>query len=359
MVQVNNQIFFGLLRCAIGGGTLGEKECSCLSAEELGRLFALAKEHDVEHLLALGLTQNGFRGSERLTKSIYTAVYRAEQRERDLACVKTALSTAQIPFIPLKGAVLCYYYPEAYMRTSCDIDVLVRREDVGRASAVLVDSLGYKEGGRSAHDVSLISPEGNHIELHFDLIEEGRANNAIAMLSTAWDHAKPQNDGYCYELSDAFFYFYHVAHMAKHFEVGGCGVRPFIDLFILDQQAGAEVSERDALLQKGGLLQFANVARALSTVWFGDRAHDAVTQSLETFILHGGVYGRADNRVLIQQKKRGGKLGYLLSRMFLPYDRLLLRPDVAKMARQEIKVNRALDQEKAEEMQTLLQDLGL
>lgn len=381
MEGTNNQILFGLLRCAIRGVTLTEQERACLTSEALSRLYRLAKDHDVEHLLALGLMKNGFKGSDILNKSIYTAIYRAVQRERELACVKAALGGAQIPFIPLKGAVLSRYYPESYMRTSCDVDVLVHREELESAIAALCEA-GYREGDRAAHDVSLFSPEGNHVELHFDLVEEGRASHAAEVLHAVWDHATPE-EGYCYALSDAFFYFYHVAHMAKHFETGGCGIRPFVDLFILDGREGINVADVDALLEKGGLVRFANAARALAAVWLGDRAHDAVTRALEGFILSGGVYGTADNRVLIQQKKRGGKLGYLLSRIFVPFDKLkryypilekhpwlmpvmqvrrwfmLLDPRVAQMARREMKTNKSLDGAKATDMQVLMDHLGL
>ena len=48
----------------------------------------------------------------------------------------SAFEKAQIPFLPLKGSVIRKYYPEAWMRTSCDIDILVHDEDVGRAKEI-------------------------------------------------------------------------------------------------------------------------------------------------------------------------------------------------------------------------------
>ncbi len=378
-----NQILFSLLRSSIGGAGLTEEERALLTPDRLPRLGAIAKTHDVAHLLALGLQQNGFAGGAALTKSIFEAVYRSEQRERDLENICAALTKAQIPFMPLKGAILCRYYPEPWLRTSCDIDVLVHREDLNRAASALVEMLGYEEKERSTHDVSLFSPEGNHVELHFDLIEEGGVNNAKGILQSVWEHAVQKDGGYRYEMTDAYFYFYHVAHMAKHFQVGGCGIRPFIDLFILDALDGINEDERNALLEAGNLLHFAEAARALSKVWLGGEKPDARSLALEGYILQGGVYGTADNRVLLHQKKRGGRLGYILSRMFLPYNRLkiyypvlekhrwlflfmqlrrwfmLLNPRVAKMARRELAANRTLDQQKATEMQTLLQELGL
>ena len=377
-----NRILFLLLRSAICGAYLEKEDRALLTSENLDHLYAIAKEHDVEHLLVLGLEKNGFKGSDVLKKSIFRAVYRAEQRERDLLNVSKALSDAEIPFMPLKGAILCGYYPENWMRTSCDIDVLVHAQDLARAIDALA-AMGYKETERTTHDVSLFSPEGNHVELHFDLVEEGRANDAIRILKSVWDHAVPKDDGYCYVMSDAFFTFYHIVHMAKHFETGGCGIRPFLDLYILDGRGGADANASNELLDRAGLLPFAKAARALSHVWLGDRAHDEQTRLLEAFVLQGGVYGTTDNRVLIQQKKRGGRLGYIRSRLFLPYDKLkryypvlekhrwltpvmqirrwfmLLNPRVARMARSELRANKRLDEARADQMQALLKDLGL
>jgi len=384
MNERTNQILFCLLRSAVTGATLAEEERARLTPDILARLEALAKAHDMAHLLAFSMQQNGFNPSAQLQKNMFEAIYRAEQRERDFRNVCEALSRAQIPFIPLKGAVLKQYYPEVWMRTSCDIDVLVKNEDLARASACLVQVLGYTEKERGPHDLSLFTPEGNHVELHFDLIVEGRANNAREILQSVWDHAHPEGgDGYAFLLSDAFFYLYHVAHMAKHIETGGCGIRPFLDLVILDGLEGVDLEARNELLEKANLLKFAHAARKLSRVWFGDDAADAATMALESFILTGGVYGSTDNKVALQQNKRGGRMGYLLSRMFLPFDRLkryypvlekhpwlmpfmqirrwfmLLRPSVAKMARREMKVNKNLDSKKSAEMKALLEELGL
>jgi hypothetical protein len=270
------------------------------------------------------------------------------------------------------------------MRTSCDVDILVHKEDLERAIAYLVQNLGYSEKEHGTHDVSLFAPSGDHIELHFDLVEEGRAQNAIHILSGVWENAiLCEASKYRYEMTDAFFYFYHIAHMAKHFETGGCGIRPFIDLFILDRMENADREGRVKLLEKGGLLQFANVSRDLSEVWFDGKKPDALLLQMQHFILHGGVYGSSDNRVALWQKKHGGKVGYLISRLFIPLAKLkryypilekhpwlmpvmqirrwfmLLRPDVAKMARSELKVNQRIDDAKAAEMDVFLDNIGL
>ncbi|MFX7845188.1 nucleotidyltransferase family protein, partial [Acinetobacter baumannii] len=77
-------------------------------------------------------------------------------------------------------------------------------------------------------------PSGQHIELHFNLIEDHRIKGASAILNRVWDAAVPCGGWtYQYEMPDELFYFYHIAHMAKHVENGGCGIRPFLDIWVL------------------------------------------------------------------------------------------------------------------------------
>jgi hypothetical protein len=121
-------------------------------------------------------------------------------------------------------------------------------------------------------------------------------------------------------MPEEMFYFYHIAHMAKHFEIGGCGIRPFIDIWILDNIEDKDQSKQDALLKQGGLLRFAEVARHLSKVWLGNAEHTELTKQMEQYILRGGVYGNSENRILVQQQKKGGKTRYVISKIFIPYD---------------------------------------
>lgn len=381
-----NQVLFALLRSAVCGTEMTTEERDGFNQDLLGDLLKLAKKHDIAHLAVLGLKKNGLITPENasLETGLLQAVFRYERLNYEYEKLREALEESQIPFMPLKGSILRDYYPEGWMRTSCDVDILVRNEDLGRAVSALEEKLSYTVKVRTTHDIVMDSPSGVHVELHYDLVEEGRANNAINVLCAVWQDATlRQGSGFFYEMSDAFFYFYHIAHMAKHFETGGCGIRPFIDLWILDRLEGADLKARDGLLEKGGLKQFADVCRKLSCVWLEKEDADEVSLQMQAFLLHGGVYGSTDNRVMLQQKKRGGRFGYLLSRIFVPREKLeryypilkkhrwllpfmqvrrwfmLLQPDVAGMAKRELEINKTVESSKADAMNAFLTDIGL
>ncbi len=386
MSQKTVKLLFALLRSAICGNQLSEQERNLYSSEMLPALIAISKRHDIAHLLAEGLNINGLLAKENsdVGNEIIKAIYRHAQLGYEYVIVCDALEAAQIPFIPLKGSVLRQWYPEPWMRTSCDIDILVHREHLEQAVSYLIETLEYTEHRRDTHDVSLFSKSGQHIELHFDLVEEGRAGDAIAILKDVWKNVLVKKEKlYWYEMSDEYFYFYHIAHMAKHIEIGGCGIRPFIDLWILEHINDANKCKRDKLLEKGKLLKFAMTARRLSNYWIESALPDEATLKMESFILSGGVYGTLENRIAVQQQKKGGRAKYALSKIFIPYDIIKFHYPILQKHRwllpimevrrwfklvfcghvkrsiRELKLNKKISHIEAEQVKEFLNDIGL
>lgn len=387
---MNEQVtraMFALIRHVVCGAELNEEDKARLTPVLLPQLYALSKSHDMAHIVAQGLSDLGLLGedeiSQKFQKQQMLAVYRYQKLNYELEQICQTLEDAKIPFIPLKGSVIRRYYPEPWMRTSCDIDVLVHEEELDRAVA-LFEEKGYKSDPKSSHDISLYSAGGIHMELHYETVEEGRAVDANAILSNIWKNAASQStESVHMMLTDEMFYFYHIAHMAKHFEEGGCGIRPFLDLWILEHRVEHKDTERNTLLEQGGLLAFENAGRRLSAVWFDNAKHDEMTEQMQSYILFGGVYGTLDNRVAVQQNKQGGKIRYALSRIFIPYDAIkfhypilvkhrwltpimevrrwfkLLFQGKVKSSLHELNVNRTMSQEQIAGTANLLQKLGL
>lgn len=378
---------FSLIRSAISGSPLSPEEKELFAEGKVSDLILLSREQDLVHLVALAMQKNGLvseKEASTIQKGFLQAVLRYERLGFVTEKIYAEFEKERIPFLPLKGAILRKYYPEPWMRTSCDADILIRPEDLERASQVLVESLSFRKGKRTSHDIPFFAPSGEHIELHFDLLEENRANHAIRVLQYVWTDATPEREGaFHYEMSDEFFYFYHIAHMAKHMEIGGCGVRPFLDLYLLDQNAEKKKEKRDAMLKKGGLYHFAQKARKLSRVWFGGEEADRVSLMMQSYLFRGGLYGSSENKVAVSLEKKGGKGKYLLRRIFVPAEQLsryfpilkkrpylapimqvrrwlfLLDPYIFKMAKNEIKNNFSIKKEESKKMKSFMDEIGL
>ena len=165
-----------------------------ISPEEMSKLYAVSKSQDLAHLVAAELEKNGVLKdgdeiSEKFRKQHLLAVIRYERINYELEEICRVLEKGKIQHIPLKGAVLRKLYPEPWMRTSADIDLLVHEEDLTRATELLVNDLGYDNGGKKDYDVQMFAPSGVHVELHFNTVEEDKAVRASEVLEEIWEYS--------------------------------------------------------------------------------------------------------------------------------------------------------------------------
>lgn len=380
----------------------GQKEKIVLpeiSARFLIEVYKLSKAHDVAHLVGDALNKSGVfenlpadldeneraaiaKVKEKFDEQIFTAVYRYETINYELEQICKTLEEAKIPFIPLKGSVIRKYYPEPWMRTSCDIDILVKEKDADNAAEYLQTQLQYGVDRKGQHDVSMFTASNVHVELHFKLLDSDFKQ--VKDLIDVWsgDEISLLSDSE-YQMSKELFLLYHIYHMAKHFVHGGCGIKPFIDLWIIKNKVGFDEEKAQKMLQESGLLAFFERSTDLVNVWFEGKEHSEITQEMEDYILQGGVYGTLKQNLAMSQNKKGGKFRHLMSRIFLSYkDMAVYYPSLKKCpilfpfyqvrrwcrilfcggrkaAMNEIKVNKNITKEEQERAKKLLEDLNL
>lgn len=380
-------ILFALLRHAVCGEELKVETINACTPENLESVYKLAKKHDLAHLVAHAVEGMDIPECEVLNKlknAKMRAIYRYARIDYEYERICQTLETARIPFIPLKGSVLRQYYPEPWMRNSCDIDVLVAPFNLEKAEETLTQMLHYSRKGSCAHDVSLYSPSGVHVELHFTTIEDHVSQAAQVVLDWVWERAKPKAPTSShYVMQDELFYFYHIAHMAKHVISGGCGIRTFLDIWIMENRMPENYAVRKKLLKQGGLWKFADVAEKLMRFWFSDGAPDEDVYNLERYILVGGTYGVLTNKVMLSQARTGGKLKNFLKRVFMPYALMKIRypvleeypwmmpffhvrrwfetltGDRMRVSVKELMVNQNSSKEEQQEAEALLHSIGL
>ena len=333
-MEKTDEMLIRLIGNEVCGSTLHFSQASLFSDEFLFELYNLSKRHGVSHIVGSALLNNGLlkgRSAENIFRdeTLFTA-FRYETQSFVLNKVCGVLEKSKIPYILLKGSVLSALYPEEWMRTGCDIDILVPEESVENAAKSIEEELGYKIKGRGKHDIAILSSENIYIELHFTLIEDDYSPDMARVLKRAWDYAKPVNDTYRYEFDKSMFYYYHIAHMAKHFIGGGCGVRPFIDLWLMNKHENYHTDDVKALLKEGRLFDFAQTAEKLSNVWFSEKEHDEVTRIMQEYIVSGGLFGSVETKILSNQNSAGSRTRFALSRIFVPYDELKNRYPIIK-----------------------------
>ena len=290
-----------------------------LTPNIIDSIYLLAKKHDLAHVVSSFVHNNKIDVDQqlllKLRKEEYLSVYRNEQTNRAFKEICAVFEENDITYIPLKGSVLRPYYPYESMRTSCDIDLLVREGDLDLAISSL-ETIGYHCKKRNYHDVSLFSTNRVHLELHFSLHEN--MDSLDAVLKDAWEHAVPVA-GAQYKFSDQFFAFHMFAHMAYHFTSGGCGIRSLLDISTMEHKMGISFLHAKELLEKAGIYNFAYEMSKLADLYFANGKTDTFSDLLLDYICRGGIYGSISNKIAAKKAKSNSSVLYVLSRLFLPY----------------------------------------
>lgn len=380
-------LLFSLIRSEFTKAEISTEEKKYLSADMYQKLYSLSSKHDLAHIVGDALYKNGLLSDDEVSakfkNSLALAVYRVENSKSELNHICDIFSSEKIPFVLLKGAVIRNYYPIPWMRTSCDMDILVHEEDLERAASVLVSKYNFKtDGKKNYHDISLYSKNGIHLELHFNIKED--IENIDKVLSKVWQHTTPSKENkYKYEMTNEFLLFHILAHMSYHFVSGGCGIRSIIDLWILENNMSFERKTLDDLLDEANLSQFYTSIESLIDVWFKGKPHTEITKQTEDYILRGGVYGNLENNVLVNQQKQGGKFLYAVQKIFLPYNKLkrtfpiivkhrwltplawvmrwfkIIFDGRTKQSVKKLSYNNKITKTEADNMQQFLKDIGL
>ncbi len=378
------KVLFACLASSLKDEKLSGNEKKVCTEEVVHGLVAIAKKHDISQLMYKSLTENGLvlDSDSNYRNSLFKTIFRYENQNCELNRIRALLEKNEIPFIVLKGSVIRNYYNEPWLRTSCDIDILVQKENIEKASDMIVEELKYERAYVSTHDVSLMSPSKVHLELHFELKETDFKESKL--LSNIWDGTElVEGSNYEKAMTSEMFLFFHIYHMAKHFKYGGCGIKPLVDLWIIKNKMGYDEKKALTLLEREGFDKFYKNALLLSNVWFENASHNDVTRSMERFVIHGGVFGTAEQNLAMEQGSRGGALQRMFFRVFMPYSQLkksykvlqkcpILYPAFTvvrwfrivfgggkKRAINEIKNNQSVTQAERNTAKSLIDELGL
>ena len=253
--------FISLIRNVVVGVELLADFKTC----DLAELYKLSKKQDMAHIIAYGLKQNNLidLGSD-LWKKYYNkqysmAQFRVMNLEHEYEKICNVLENAEIDYIPMKGSVIRPLYPEAWMRVSSDIDILVHKEDLIKSEKIIADLLNYtieNEGEIRGYHKHVKAPNGFVVELHWLLTDRDVLSRTY--MDDVWNRVSLSNNTkHQYKLNDDLFYLYHIFHASKHFKDGGCGSRVILDTWLINNKLGIDSQNCKEMLEKSELYGFA------------------------------------------------------------------------------------------------------
>lgn len=212
----------------------------------------------------------------------------------ELECMEEAFDNNGVDFVPLKGSVLKYLYPESNLRQRGDIDILLRETDMRKADDIMkkLEYIG-DELNDYEHHLGYRKEPFVIVELHKKLMSE--KSRSYDYFKNIWDLMNPVSEnGHRYEMTKEDFYTYILAHFAKHIKSYGAGIRFVVDIFVIEQKWGEKL-DREKLyksLKKANVFQFYEWVYKLQNWWFnGIETNDENVKNLSELILKSGTFG--------------------------------------------------------------------
>ncbi len=301
-----NQALVRLLYAA-----LFDAESEQIPQTDYAQLFSVSKNNAVANIVACGIRKSGIEVNEmvraQFDKESDKALFVYAMQSQQVSILCDVFERAEIPFVLLKGTRMRDFYPNPSMRTSSDIDILVRADDEKLKQTM--EQAGYKFLNDEGNTINFMLGAAVEVELHTNLFEESVSCHAY--FDAIWDRVQPV-DGthYQYVMSEEDFYATMIAHFAKHFTRYGCGIRNAIDVAVYLRNAPAtfDRTKADAILKDIGLLDFERKLRHLQEAW-GTETWSETDQTLTDYILGCGVFGTLKSRNLHEINRRGIKHG--------------------------------------------------
>lgn len=317
-----NKVYELLIKCV--ASSLGSNVAVTEQPDEqtMEQLYAASKKHSVIPLVYDGINrlQISFPTDDLKTKFKRLNARYAMQyvlQDEQLKHITSEFESAHIRNMPLKGSILRAMYPSPELRTSSDIDILYDEENRSKVEKIFA-AFGYQPGEEEAKDISYKKPPLVNIEMHHSLM--GDHPEIEGDFADVWDrcHTVDGSD-YSYEMTDEDFYVYMIVHAAKHYLMGGIGIRFVADAFVFLRARGENMDMQSVenKLKKHKCSTFNRKITELAYHWFANGASDETTEALGDFICGCGIFGNAENRVA-NQIANGGS-GFILRRIFPSY----------------------------------------
>lgn len=269
---------------------------------DISKLYRLSCIHSVTNLVHDALIDNGVNFSKEVLSKFKNEKLKLNLKSQRLEYASLeifkALEDAKIYFLPLKGSVTKKYYPKENMRFSSDVDILIKKEDEKRVQKILTEQCDLKFYKSYQDEKTYITTDGEFLETHIDIVDGEKAYAKI--FDNILEKCSSAENGSCrLVMPNEYVATYNVAHLAKHFRQGGCGLRPIMDAFIIKEKMLYDNGRVEGLLEKIGLKKFYQGVMALVNCFFNGGEYSNDLLIMKEYILNGGNYGSLGNKVLL------------------------------------------------------------
>ncbi len=308
---------------------------------DFNEVYKFAQSANIAPLIYAGIKKSKTDVDDEVLQQFKMASLRCllycENQRSQLGKVYDVFEREGIDYLPMKGSVVSFLYPDAYMRVMGDVDILVRKEQFEQAKKLFSD-MGFEKTATHENETSFVKG-ALYVELH-TLFCAPVIGEFYDYYRQAWSFAKINEDGkHRYSMTNEDFYVYQVVHFAKHFITGGIGLKHFIDFYVmklkLDELDYDYIKSQLKIMK---LDKFFDVLRDTLDVLFYGAPWTEGSASMAETLFKSGVFGTGkDNGAFLavnneQNGKGTSAFSTIKTVVFMPYKRMCLKYPVLKKA---------------------------
>lgn len=310
---------------------------------DIDKLIILCKHHALLPILYKACVKYNIELDQNqkalLTKEYQRALYQEATQEMEKESILEALSNNHIKCMPLKGSIIKYLYPSPELRTMSDLDILFENKKTKEVKKLL-ESLGYKCLKNGGTDDEYKKPPFMNVEMHRIMVD-GNFEMIADYYSNIWDVIKPtKENSYIYEMTKEDFYIHMVAHVARHYAIGGIGIRFVIDewLYLKAYQDILNWDYINSEFEKINLLKFATNFKTLTIKWFKGLETTSLEEEMTRYIFNSGTHGSIKNEQSIKvvlgkdgmDNFKSSKIKYIFKMIFPSFKYMSARNHILK-----------------------------
>ena len=260
------------------------------------KLYALSEYHSLTNLIAYAIDDTVPKEiADKFAQHSSVAFARYMGYDYETKEICRNFEEKKISYMLLKGFIMKDYYPLPEMRTMCDVDILVKPEELALIETIMTER-GYTNLKLERDDeVTYQKKPLFSYEMHVQMVSNSHTK-IYDYYGDGWRFAKKESD-YGYKMSDEDFFVFLIAHFAKHYRAAGVGVRPVIDIWLYLKKFKAKLDWLyiDAELDKLEMKAFAYNLLKLSDYWFENALCEDRIKDMSSYVLMSGIYGNVIN----------------------------------------------------------------
>lgn len=290
-MTAQKEYFVYLLSCFLSGNQPEGREA------DFKELYRLADIHDVGAIIAQEISllppeyQPDAQYHSYFRQVIGRTLQSYEKKLKAYQFIQQFLEKYQFDHLFVKGILVKDYYPIPEFRTSGDIDIIIRPDELPRLKSVLEQA--------EIHIVDYVT-ETITVRIFDTMIE---IHSTADVLSDYFDNIFTlceKISDYSYQLNEYDHLLYVLCHLAKHLSYRGAGIRMLMDMDAVIRGNKHFDAERFLLLcEKAGVKKTAQVILSLCHLWFDTpvsayidfKENETLLHQLETVFLDGGSFG--------------------------------------------------------------------